>query len=151
MHISRDKAEFVALEFILKFSLFFIPLFLILPFIESVLSNLIPRALCVFIGCKPMGNIIIAGRRRIEIIGECTAALEMTVLFSAIMATREKRRKKLIGLAVLIPLTILFNLLRIYATLFLLESELAALAHDFLFRISIFTFVFTFYALWLLL
>ena|GEM_PF-2300175 len=84
-----------------------------------------------------------------EIAGLCSGALELAVLAGMIAATRDKPLKERLkgivagGIAILV-----FNPLRIAATLLFSGSPALALVHDVLFRLSLVIVLVTFYATW---
>jgi exosortase/archaeosortase family protein len=82
----------------------------------------------------------------------CTGLVELMVLVAAILASFgidfEKKWKGIIGA---IATVLVFNALRIIVTSLLIQNttrELADLAHDLLFRISLFVVIVGFYGLW---
>lgn len=82
----------------------------------------------------------------------CTGALEIIILVSAILASFGVTwRKKIAGVIAAVILGIIFNLLRIDATINIILSQniqTVELAHDFLFRIILFAYIVAVYVIW---
>ncbi len=83
----------------------------------------------------------------------CTGILEFALLASAILAsTSVSWKKRLIGVLLAIPLVILFNIIRISFTTYLITAlnlSWASFFHGFLFRFFLVIIVLGFYWLWL--
>lgn len=83
----------------------------------------------------------------------CTGLLELFVLVGAMLASFEvSARKKVYGIVSAALTVYVFNSLRIFLTALLLANEnleLVDLAHDILFRVSLFIIIVGFYAVWL--
>ena len=82
----------------------------------------------------------------------CTGLIEFFVLIAAILSSFGIQfRKKLIGIFFAAITVLVFNLIRIFATILLIHNstfEVADLAHDFFFRASLFIVIVGFYGLW---
>jgi exosortase/archaeosortase family protein len=82
----------------------------------------------------------------------CTGVLEIIILVSAILASfGVSWRKRVYGIIAAVVAGIVFNLLRIIITIIIILSQSAAtfeLAHDLLFRITLFVYITAFYVLW---
>ena len=82
----------------------------------------------------------------------CTGLMEFILIVSAIIATTGiKKGKKIIGIIGAGIATLLFNLVRIIITISLIDKtslETIELAHDLLFRISLFVLIAGYYFIW---
>jgi len=82
----------------------------------------------------------------------CTGILEIIILASAILASFGiSLRKRIYGTIGAIIAGFLFNLIRIIITLIIIltqDAQTFELAHDFLFRITLFVYITIFYVLW---
>jgi exosortase/archaeosortase family protein len=82
----------------------------------------------------------------------CTGLMEFILLASALIATFGiEKEKKIIGIIGAGIATFLFNVVRIIITISLIENssmETIELAHDILFRISLFVLIAGYYFLW---
>jgi len=83
----------------------------------------------------------------------CTGILEFALLASAILAsTSVSWKKRVIGVSLSIPLVIIFNIIRISFTVYLITAlnlSWANFFHGFLFRLFLVIIVIGFYWLWL--
>ena len=88
----------------------------------------------------------------IQISELCTGIMEFVLLASAIISTGEiTKRKKIIGVIGAGIATYLFNVIRIIITVSLIDKtslETIELAHDLLFRISLFVLIAGYYFVW---
>lgn len=82
----------------------------------------------------------------------CTGAMEIFILFAAILATFEiSLKEKIKGIIIFGVLAFIFNILRIVFTALLIPSnsiEFVEFAHDIFFRILLFIVIALFYIIW---
>ena len=150
-----------ALKFLASFAVIFLLLygtsFLYLDLIEIGLARVLLLLLSFFgqsgwIASFTDPVIVSLSSLQFQLSFLCTGLTEFFVLTAAILSSYGlEGRKKMWGLIGAFDVVVVFNLVRILVTINLLENaslEVADLAHDLLFRISLFLAIAGFYALW---
>lgn len=96
--------------------------------------------------------VLMVGEKAIAISYLCTGLLEIAVIVAAIGASFGVNiYKRIIGMALAVIATMLFNFFRIVSTILIIfsfELQIAELAHEFLFRIFLFVVIVGIYAVW---
>ena len=153
----KEKAFNFLASFGLIFALLYLTSFAYLNFVEIVLAQTVLLLLSwggqpglILSAAEPV--VVMLPSLQFQISFLCTGLIEFFVLTAAILASHGiERNKKWWGLIGAFDVVILFNLFRILTTINLLQSapaEVADLAHDILFRLSLFVVIAGFYALW---
>jgi exosortase/archaeosortase family protein len=150
-----------ALKFLFSFTLIFLVLyassFLYLEAVELAWANV----LLFFFSLAGEAGVIVSfldpvtvslASLSFQLSFLCTGLTEFFVLTAAVLASHGiPRKEKIYGLVGAFDVVFLFNLGRIMVTVSLLKNAplaVADLAHDFLFRVSLFVVIAGFYALW---
>jgi exosortase/archaeosortase family protein len=142
-----------------KFLLILIFSYAILSFLVGLIplqliEFFIAKAVVVFTGGKILLQepvLILFNGFSVQISYLCTGIMEFILLTSALIATEKiENKKKLIGIVGAAITTFFFNVSRIVITISLIEKsfESIELAHDLLFRISLFVLIAGYYFLW---
>ncbi len=97
------------------------------------------------------GTYVHFGLAGLEIIAECTGYTAMALFFSVVIAYPSPIRKKLIGLAVGIPLILAFNLFRLVVMAFILayRPQYFDFAHLYFWQVALIIFVVAMVVLWI--
>ncbi len=99
------------------------------------------------------GTFFLSGDLPISFSLLCTGAMEVSVLISAILASREiNLKKRIIGAILAIPSVFVINQARIVLTVFsfsLFGLQGLDFAHNFFFRLSLFIIIVGYYTIWL--
>ena len=158
-----QKRQWEVLQFLIRFLVLSIPLYLILwfnpsliPLQESVTdhSQLILKAMGYEVDKSSLLLMIGTCRPFVVYIGpDCTGWKSMVAFFALIFATLgASMRKRILGLAVGIPLIYLGNLSRIVFAIMLEQSmgrEVAMFFHDFLWQVGLTAWIIVLWLLWL--
>ncbi len=151
-----DKKIVQVGKFVLILVFFYVFLSFLISFIPLEWIELITaKAVAVFTGGKIVFQepvLILFENYSIQISYLCTGLMEFIVLASAVIATGEiTKEKKAIGVIGAGITTFLFNTARIIITVFLIKKtdlQTIELAHDLLFRISLFVLIAGYYFAW---
>ncbi len=97
------------------------------------------------------GVLISLGNMDIEIIHECTGIFALMIISSSILAYPTEMKKKAIGLAVVIPLILGLNLIRLLVLVYIgmFHTDLFDLVHSYLWQGTFLIFIILAWFLWI--
>ncbi|UCF79383.1 MAG: archaeosortase/exosortase family protein [Candidatus Eiseniibacteriota bacterium] len=97
------------------------------------------------------GVFVSFGTAGLEIIGECTGYTAMALFFSVVVAYPSPLKKKLLGLAIGIPLILVFNLLRLVVMTYVLayRPQYFDVAHLYFWQVALIVFVVAMVVFWI--
>lgn len=160
----KDKDKWLILRFLLVFSLFAVPLYLVLysplsfiPLQEQVASQV--AKLLSFSGISAFNdsNLVVFKTKtgsllKVVIVRECVGWMSFLAFTGLIFATPNISKKyRLLGLLIGVPVIWIVNLIRLFTTFYITHLRglnSFEMVHTFFWRLSLILFIFVLWVLW---